>query len=379
MKILHLTLSAALGGRRDAIMTLVDHLRPLGIECGVVALRDSASGIATLADRADYVDGLAIRARPTWAELKQVRRICIRRGVDLVHAHDHVSQYVASALRFLSPSLRAVITFHRTLGIETEGRRNRIRNAATLPLIQRVLTASAERRKYFIDNTLIQKNKVMVIPIGVDLDRFRPNQSERGAIRERLGLDPDVPLALAIGHFGIEKGIDQALTAAAHANTLLAGRPWHLAVLGTGSADRVALLHATGQQLLPGRVSWVGFQADVTPWIQAADLLIHAPRAEAFGMVVVQAMACGLPVAALAVGGVPELVVHEQTGLLAPAGDLDALGSAIARMISDPALRNAIGERGLGRAMQCYDAGECARRHAALYRELISGTKPAVP
>jgi hypothetical protein len=147
MKILHLTLSAALGGRRDAIMTLVDHLRPLGIECGVVALRDSASGIATLANRADYVDGLAIRARPTWDELKQVRQICLRRGVNLVHAHDHGSQYVASALRFLSPSLRAVMTFHRTLGIETEGRRNRIRNALTLPLIQRVLTASEERRK----------------------------------------------------------------------------------------------------------------------------------------------------------------------------------------------------------------------------------------
>jgi glycosyltransferase involved in cell wall biosynthesis len=379
MKILHLTLSAALGGRRDAIMTLVDHLRPLGIECGVVALRDSASGIATLANRADYVDGLAIRARPTWDELKQVRQICLRRGVNLVHAHDHGSQYVASALRFLSPSLRAVMTFHRTLGIETEGRRNRIRNALTLPLIQRVLTASEERRKYFIDSTLVQKNKVMVIPIGVDLDRFRPNRAERGAIRERLGLDPDVTLALAIGHFGTEKGIDQVLTAAAHARPLLGEQPWHLAVLGTGSADRVALMQATGQQLLPGRVSWVGFQADVTPWIQAADLLIHAPRREAFGMVVVQAMACGLPVAALAVGGVPELVVHEQTGLLAPAGDLDGLGAAVARMISDPALRNAMGERALGRAMQYYDARECARRHASLYRELIPATRSAAP
>lgn len=359
-------------------MTLIDHLRPMGIQCGIVALRDSASGIATLADRADYVDGLSIRARPTWAELNTVWQICRQRVVDLVHAHDHGSQYVASALRFVSPSLRAVMTFHRTLGIETEGRRNRTRNALTLPLIQRVLTASEERRKYFIDSTLVSKNKVAVIPIGVDLDRFRPNRAARGEIRERLGLAPDVTLALAIGHFGTEKGIDQVLTAAAHADSLLGNRPWHLVVLGTGSEGRAAALQDAGQRLLPGRVSWAEFQTDVTPWLQAADLFIHAPRREAFGMVVAQAMACGLPVVALAVGGVPELVVHDRTGLLVPPGDLDALGSAIARMVASPSLRHEMGERALGRAMQYYDAREYARRHAALYRELIPITRSAV-
>jgi glycosyltransferase involved in cell wall biosynthesis len=271
------------------------------------------------------------------------------------------------------------MTFHRTLGIETEGGRNRARNALTLPLIQRVLTASEERRKYFIESTLISKNKVAVIPIGIDLDRFRPDRGVRSKIRERLGLAPEVILALAIGHFGSEKGIDQALTAAAHANSLLGKQPWHLVVLGTGSDDRVAAMHAAGQRLLPGQVSWAGFQTDVTPWLQAADLLIHAPRLEAFGMAVVQAMACGLPVVALAVGGVPELIVQNQTGLLAPAGDLDALGSAIARMIAGPSLRHEMGERALGRAMQYYDAGECARRHATLYQELIPVGRSAVP
>jgi glycosyltransferase involved in cell wall biosynthesis len=352
-------------------MTLIDHLRPLGVECGVVALRDSASGIATLADRADYVGGLAIRARPTWAELNQVRRMCRDRRADLVHAHDHGSQYVASALRLASPSLRAVMTFHRTLGIETEGYRNRTRNAFSLPLIQRILTASEERRKYFIRSTLVSQKKVEVIPIGVDLDRFRPNRAMRPMIREKLGLAPDTPLAIAIGHFGLEKGIDQVLVAAARAQALLGDRPWHLAVLGTGPAHRVAALHEAGRGLLPERLTWAGFQTDVTPWLQAADLLIHAPRLEAFGMVVIQAMACGVPAAAFSVGGIPELIVHDRTGLLAAGGDVDALGSAIAQLITSPTRRHEMSERALGRAMQYYDARAAARRHAALYRELI--------
>lgn len=73
--------------------------------------------------------------------------------------------------------------------------------------------------------------------------------------------------------------------------------------------------------------------------------------------------------------GVPELIVHDRTGLLVPAGDLDALGSAIAGMVASPSLRHEMGERALGRAMQYYDARECARRHATLYRELVPITR----
>lgn len=367
MRILHLTLSAARGGRRDAILTLVDQLRSLGAECGIVALRNPASEVEDVAGRADYVDGLSLLTRPTLTELHKVWQICRHRRVDLIHAHDHGSQYVASALRIAAPSLRTVMTFHRTLGIETEGPRNRARNALSLPLIDRILTASNDRRKYFIDNTLVRPGKVEVIPHGIDLARFQPDADARDPARARLGIPQGTTLALAIGHFGPEKGIDQVLVAAANADAQLGNHPWRLAVLGTGAPNHGDQLRSLADQLLPGKVIFLGFIPDVVPWLQAADLLVHAPRQEAFGQVVIQAMACGLPVVALAVGGIPELIEHGQSGVLAAPGDLAELGCAIARLIHDPVERRRMGERALGRALQYYDARQYARKHLRLY------------
>jgi glycosyltransferase involved in cell wall biosynthesis len=375
MRILHLTLSAARGGRRDAILTLVDQLRPLGVECGIVALRDSASDVDEVADRADFVDGMGLSTRPTLHELRKVWQICRDGRFDLIHAHDHGSQYVASALRVFAPSLRAVFTFHRTLGIDTEGGRNRIRNALSMPFINRVLTASEERRRYFLDKTLTRPKKVEVIPHGIDLSRFRPRAGSRNAISAQLGVPDTATLALAIGHFGPEKGIDQVLDAAANADTRLGGNRWHLLVLGSGTPSLTDQLRRQADRLLPGKVTFLGFVPDVVPWLQAADLLIHAPRQEAFGQVVIQAMACGVPVVAVAIGGVPELVEHGASGLLAGQGDVGALGSAIARLISDPAERSRMGERALGCALQRYDAREYARKHFRLYRALVPNAR----
>lgn len=370
MRVLHLTLSAARGGRRDAILTLIDHLRPLGAECGLVALRNPETVVAPLADRADFVGGLDFASRPTRAELNQVRQVCQERQVAVIHAHDHGSQYVASALRLTMPALRTVMTFHRSLGIETEGTRNFLRNAISLPLIDRVLTASEDRRKYFIANTLVRRSKVEVVPIGVDLGHFHPDAAVRRRVRASLGIAEDEALALIIGHFGPEKGVDLALNAAAIARSALGDQPWHVAVLGAGSTERTASLQEQAQAGLGISAQFHGFQSSIAGWLQAADLLIHTPRLEAFGLVVVQAMACGLPVVASAVGAMPELIENGQTGSLVPANDIEGLGREVARLVQDRTERRRMGERGFARAMQYYDARQYARRHFSLYRTL---------
>lgn len=372
MRVLHLTLSAARGGRRDAILTLIDHLRPLGVECGLMALRHPTVEQADLASRVDYYDALEFQGRPTVRELVQVARICRDRKVDLIHAHDGGSQFVASALRCVSPSLRAVMTFHRTLGIESEGWRNRLRNAVSLPLIQRILTASEERKRYFLSTTAVAHEKVLVIPHGVDLRQFAPNPCNREVVRAELGIAEGTALILAIGHFGPEKGIDQVIAGLARAIPLLGDQPWHLAVLGTGAPDRVSLIQTMGRERLGAHVTFLGFREDVPRWLQGADLVIHAPRMEAFGLAVIQAMACGVPVIATAVGGIPEMVVDGETGLLVPSGDLEALGSAIASLARDPARREAAGAGALARARRLYDARRTAEQHLQLYDGLLA-------
>ncbi len=372
MRVLHVTLSAARGGRRDAILTLTDHLRQLGVECGLLALRNPYSEMGAVARQVDYYEGLEISGRPTLLELAEVRRVCRNRQVDLIHAHDGGSQYVASALRIAAPRLRAVMTFHRTLGLESAGFRNRLRNRVTLPLIQRVLTATEERRQFFLVESPVSPEKVQVIPLGVDLTTFHPEPSIRATLRQELGLSPDTVLCLGIGHSGAEKGIDQVIDGFALAAARLGDRPWHLALLGGGSPARLAALHQSARDQLGDRVTLAGFRPDISRWLQGADLLVHAPRLEAFGLVVVQAMATGLPVLGMSVGGLPEVVESGVTGRLVPAGDIGALAEGIIALVGDETVRNCMGLAGLRRARERFDAVRSAESHRDLYQDLLT-------
>lgn len=372
MRVLHVTLSAARGGRRDAILTLTDHLRQLGVECGLLALRNPYSEMGAVARQVDYYEGLEISGRPTLLELAEVRRVCRNRQVDLIHAHDGGSQYVASALRIAAPRLRAVMTFHRTLGLESAGFRNRLRNRVTLPLIQRVLTATEERRQFFLAESPVSPEKVQVIPLGVDLTTFHPEPSIRATLRQELGLSPDTVLCLGIGHSGAEKGIDQVIDGFALAAARLGDRPWHLALLGGGSPARLAALHQSARDQLGDRVTLAGFRPDISRWLQGADLLVHAPRLEAFGLVVVQAMATGLPVLGMSVGGLPEVVESGVTGRLVPAGDIGALAEGIIALVGDETARNCMGLAGLRRARERFDAVRSAESHRDLYQDLLT-------
>jgi glycosyltransferase involved in cell wall biosynthesis len=371
MRVLHLTMSTAHGGRRDAILTLIDHLHPLGVECGLLALRVGADDGVDLAGRLDYYDALDLQGRPTVRELVRVARICHKRKVQIVHAHDGASQFVASMLRCVSPSLRVVMTFHRTLGIETEGWRNRVRNAVTLPLVERVLTASEERRRYFLSTTAIASEKVVVIPLGVDRRQFCPDLNQRAWVRQELGLSGDTVLIVAAGHFSAEKGIDQVIEGVAEAIPGMATKPWHLVVLGTGEARRITEMEGLGRRRLGSRVTFLGFRQDVPRWLQGADLLVHAPRMEAFGLVVIQAMACGVPVVATAVGGIPEIVVDGETGILVAPGRIEALGAAVSTLAMAHAQRRRFAEAAVTRAASVYDARLSAERHFRLYQDFL--------
>jgi glycosyltransferase involved in cell wall biosynthesis len=371
MRVLHLTLSVSRGGRRDAIQMLIEHLRPLGVECGLVGLRDRPADAADVAGFVDYQFGLGLSGRPGLRQLLELRRLCRDRGVELIHSHDAASQYVASMLRLVSPALRSVMTHHRTLPLEAAGLKNRLRNLVTLPLAQRVLTGSNDRRDYFLRETGVSPEKVSVIPLGADLSRFHPDPCSRQAIREELGLPPETLVAVAVGHFGPEKGIDQVLEAAGRVASEASGTLWHLVVLGTGPDEQVNAMQELGASRLGKRVTFLGFRDDVPRWLQGGDLMIHAARQEAFGLVVVQAMACGLPVVATAVGGVAETVGDGESGRLVPAGDLAALAGAIRELLVDSATRAHMATMALDRARSHYSGRMCALRHLALYESLL--------
>ncbi|GAA3635329.1 hypothetical protein GCM10022200_18300 [Microbacterium awajiense] len=154
---------------------------------------------------------------------------------------------------------------------------------------------------------------VEVIPHGVDLERFHPpTDTERADARAALHLDTDDRVALFIGHDLERKGIHVLIDALVDAPTVL------LLVIG-GSRRQIVRARSRAMNLkVDARVLFLGPQPDVVPYLWAADMFVFPSAYESSGLVVAEALACGIPVIATPVGIAPDIVTDGVSGYLAP-------------------------------------------------------------
>jgi len=146
---------------------------------------------------------------------------------------------------------------------------------------------------------------------------------------------------VAVGRLGREKGFDLLLEA--FARSKLAAAEWQLVILGDGP-ERPSLQRRIDELGLQGAVLMPGVVKHPEQWLQHAQLFVLSSRFEGFPNALLEAMQCGLPVAAFdCPSGPGEIVRHEHTGLLVPAGDVEALAAAISRLAGDADLRQRLG------------------------------------
>jgi len=179
----------------------------------------------------------------------------------------------------------------------------------------RVLTPSEYMRRRLTDWGV---RDVIVCPLGVDADLFHPAQRDT-ALRRLLGLPPGARLCIYAGRFAPAKNIPVLVDA-----FRLLGRPYHLLMIGSGA--RVPPL--------PANVTVLPFERDpsrLAALVGGADAFVQAGERESFGLAVVEAMACGVPVVAVADGAAPEIVTPD-CGLLVRAGSAPHLAAGVAAL-----------------------------------------------
>ena len=281
---------------------------------------------------------------------------------DLIHAHYWLSGVAALTLkrRWSVPVLQMFHTLARL--------KNRVaRSAAELePLVRveeetrivsdadRIVAANVVERAELLRDYGAHASRIATIPCGVDTDLFTPG--DRAEARRRLGLD-DRPVLLWVGRIAPIKGLDTLLDTVARLRE--AGRDMRLLVVG-GEADEPTNGHETSLRRriaalgLGESVRFVGPQPQsVLPlYYAAADVTVLPSYYESFGMVALEAMACGSPVIASRVGGLVTTVRDGVTGFLVPDGDVDALAERIETLVGDPELRWRLGREGVRWAAQ---------------------------
>lgn len=235
----------------------------------------------------------------------------------------------------------------------------------------RVITVSEAVAADVKLSPIFRGKPVHTVHNGIDETAFFPRDQQQ--VRSELGLPLDAFIVLIAGQSvegtsGLEKGAGEYAIEALHSSAV---QPFLLAV-GKSSARSLAKYGG------PGRA--VPFQTDphlLAAYYCAADVVVVASLWESFGRVAAEAQMCGVPVATFATGGLPEIVQHQQTGLVVERLNSLALGEAIRRLCSDPELRRQYGRNAAEQALARFSNHSIAEQYLAHYRDEIALRKAA--
>jgi glycosyltransferase involved in cell wall biosynthesis len=318
--------------------------------------------------RRGNVGGLLGNLRDMFASARPVYRIVRslnRHEADLVHTNSLKAHLLGGLAARMA---RLPLIWHmRDLLEEKEGL-SLVRQAATM-CKPRVIAISAAVARQF-DGLHVP---VDLVRNGVPLERFTPGEPPE-ELRAEWGLRPEHLVVTCLGRLTPWKGHRTLLHAFAQ---VAAARPEaRLLVVGEVAfwGDEYGKeLHGLTERLgLTERVVWAGFRSDVAELLRLTDVMVLPSRNEPFGRVLIEAMATGKPVIATDSGGAPEIVVPEETGLLVPPENAEALAAALLRLLGDGDLRRRMGEAGVARAREHFDVRRVVEQVQGIYGEMIN-------
>ncbi len=228
-----------------------------------------------------------------------------------------------------------------------------------------VVAISDGVRAFFRETLGDAAGEMPVIRYGIPSPRAVGSE-EIAAFRARCGVGDGTSLVLCVGRLDAQKDPATAIRAMPR---VTATRDARLVFLGRGSME--AELHALAAATPGSNVVFAGFLADPAPAFAAADVVVLPSKWEGLGLVLVEAAQHGRAVVATRVGGIPEVVEDGTTGLLVPPGDPSAFGDAVARLLSDDALRRKMGEAARESAARRFSVERYAKDVEDLYVRLL--------
>jgi glycosyltransferase involved in cell wall biosynthesis len=371
VKVLQTNFHRGWGGQPARVLMLSQGLAGLGHRVVIAAPRGSL-----LADRArsaglPTLEGLAFRKTKHLASAGRdalaLARHLRREAYDLIDAHGSQDLWTCVAARALARArVPLVFTRHNTKRVASHAA-----NRWLYRQVDHLILASGsilERYAPFLSSGDLARDRVSVVHSAYRPDRFHPGV-DGSRVRAELGVPAGAPLVGVVGRLVADKGQDDFLKAAAR---ILERRPetrFLLVGTGTNEPELRALAASLG---IAERVRFLGFRDDV-PEITAALGVSVLPSVDcdASPAVLKEALACGVPVVATAIGGAGEILRQGETGLLVPPRDPARLAEAILSLLDDPDRARAMGRLGARDVAERFTPARLAAETLAVYASVV--------
>ncbi len=377
VRLLWLIDSLAVGGAESLILPFAQqliHTRFVLTVCALQSIEGSEierqlrdQGIEVL-----HVGARKLRDRPAFERLVA---LVSERQIALIHAHlTYASTWAALVTR--RTGVPSVCSLH-VAPFATRQQTNTLRHRLATDIrdwIMRfalnrwatmVVTVSAAIQDEYVRRGL-KGDKTRVVHNGIDVAKFdRAHDTCRMFLREELGISEQVPLVVTVSVLRPAKGIEVLLEAIPRVPEA------HFLIVGDGPKREEWM--ATAERLgISTRVHWAGYRRDVASFLAGCDVLAHPSLDDAFPTVLLESLAAGVPIVASRVGGIPEIVDEGQTGHLVPAGDAEALATAIRQLLADRTDIDAMRSAARATAAQRFSTEAWVTRLSRVYDEVLS-------
>ncbi|MGI9149130.1 MAG: glycosyltransferase family 4 protein [Chloroflexota bacterium] len=266
--------------------------------------------------------------------------------------HGHVFHSYFSPAR-----TRVFLTIERALGLATN----------------RLIVIGDGQRAEIASYGVAPLHKLVTIRLGLELRQFLDAERTRGELRHELGIGAEVPLVGIVARLVPIKAPEIFLQAAVRMRAALP----RVQFLVVGDGERRQELETLANQLgLADCVRWLGWRRDMVRVYADLDVVALTSLNEGSPVALIEALASARPVVSTAVGGVPEVVVHGETGLTVPASDVAALAEASLRLLRDPSLARRLGSAGRQHVYPRYDSSRLVTDVRNLYLHELEAVGP---
>ena len=371
IKVLHIIGGGEFGGAEKHILNLAGAVDPMAVELTVCCLF-SAPFVEIAAGAGINALAIPMRSKVDFAVARKLSALIQSGEFDLVHTHGVRANLLGRLAARRAGKKKVITTVHSLLEKDYQGMALRYANVlaerATRSLTGHFIAVSQGLKDRLVAGGIPAKN-ITVIYNGILLDELRPAGAAGAALKEKYA-GGGAPLVGIVARLHEVKGHRYFIEAA---REILRQRPaTRFLIIGDGP-HRPVLEKLAGSMGLSDRVVFTGFVEDVYSLMAGLDLLVISSLWEGFGLTAIEAMVLGTPVVATEVGGLPEVVQHGETGLLAPPANAAALAKSIVWMLDHPREAREMAAKGGDMVRRKFTAGEMARRTVDLYRKVLAG------